>query len=474
MCYAVFMDGDAQRKPTYEELEARVEFVEKENAELRAMITKLAARIEELEKKLAEKQPPVKPDPPPFVKPNIKKRHKKPGRRQGHKGCSRMKPPDADEEINLAISHCPDCGGPLGSPCGVREHVQEDIVPAKKKVTAYRRYRYWCPHCRKQVEAPPAEGEIPNARIGPVAVAWSVMLKQSLGVPFEKTARLLEDLCGLRVSPGALALAAQRVAQKLAPEVAFLRETIRGSPAVNVDETGWRVGGRNNWMWAFVTDRLTLYRIAPSRAGRIAAEELGKDFGGVVVADFFSAYNKLSGEQQKCTVHLLRELRDCAKKNKTTEFAAFRKKLKRVIADAVRLAAREDFDPATCENIVWRLHDRVHALGVAEYKNPDCCRIAKRLRQHGGNLFTFLFHPGVVTPDNNRAERAIRPAVVIRKISGGSRTSNGANASADLMSLSRTCHLNDIDFVTFILKSLRHHLCGCQYPVLRDILVPRS
>ena len=169
------MNG-AQRKPTYEELEERVRFLED-------LVVKLTARIEELEKKLAEKQPPTKPDPPPFVKPNGKKRHKKPGRPQGHDGCSRKKPPDADEEINLAISHCPDCGGSLGSPCDVREHVQEDIVPAKKKVTVYRRYRYWCPRCKRLVEAPPAEGEIPNARIGPVAVAWSVMLKQSLGVP---------------------------------------------------------------------------------------------------------------------------------------------------------------------------------------------------------------------------------------------------------------------------------------------------
>jgi len=286
--------------------------------------------------------------------------------------------------------------------------------------------------------------------------------------------RVLEDLCGLRVSAGALALAAQRVAHRLSPEVASIREAIRGSPAVNVDETGWRVGGRNNWLWAFVTETLTLYRVAPSRAGRIAAEELGKEFGGVVVADFFGAYNKLSCEQQKCIVHLLRELRECAKKNNTAEYAAFRKKLKRVIADAVRLAGREDYDPDKNESLVWRLHDRLAALGAGEYKNPDCRRIAKRLRKHEANLFTFLFHPGVVTPDNNRAERAIRPAVVIRKISGGSRTPNGANATADLMSLSQTCRLNGASFVPFILKALRHHLCGCQGSVLRDILASQS
>jgi len=468
------MSSGAQRKPTYEELEARVEFLEKENAELREMVAKLVTRIEELEKKLAEKQPPTKPDPPPFVKPNGKKRRRKPGRPEGHEGCSREKPPVADEEKSLTITSCPDCGGALAAPSEVREHTQEDIVPAKKKVTVYRRYRYWCPCCKKLVEAPAAEGEIPNGRIGPVAVAWSVMLKQSIGVPYGKTARLLEDLCGLRVSPGALALAAQRVAHRLSPEVAFLREAIRGSPAVNVDETGWRVCGRNNWLWAFVTDRLTLYRVAPSRAGRIAAEELGKDFGGVVVADFFSAYNKLPGEQQKCTVHLLRELRECDKKNKTAEFAAFRKKLKRIIADAMRLVAREDFAPASHEEQIWRLHDRALSLGSAEYKNPDCRRIAKRLRQHAGSLFTFLFHPGVVTPDNNRAERAIRPAVVLRKISGGSRSAAGANASADLMSLSQTCRLNNVGFVPFLHKALRHHLCGCQGSVLRDILASQS
>jgi transposase len=461
------MHSDEKRKPTYEELEQRVIFLEE-------LVLNLSARIEGLERKLAERQPPTKPDPPAFVKPNGKKRHKKSGRPQGHEGSSREKPPDADEKINLAISHCPDCGGPLAAPCDVREHVQEDIVPAKKKVTAYRRYRYWCPQCRRLVEAPPAEGETPNARIGPVAVAWSVMLKQSLGVPFGKTARLLEDLCGLRVSPGALALAAQRAAGRLSPEIDYIREAVRGSPAVNVDETGWRVGGRNHWMWAFVTDQLTLYRIVPSRAGRIAVEELGKDFGGVVVADFFSAYNKLTCEQQKCTVHLLRELRDCAKKNKTPEFAAFRKSLKRIIADAVRLVASERFDPALCENLIWRLHDRAYSLAVADYKNPDCRRLAKRLWQHGENLFTFLLHPGIVTPDNNRAERAIRPAVVLRKISGGSRTANGANASADLLSLSQTCRLNGISFVPFLLKALRHHLCNFQGSVLCDILLSQS
>ncbi len=468
------MNGDAHGKPSYEELEARVLFLEKENADLRALVVKLTARIEELEKKLAEKQPPAKPDPPPFVKPNAKKRHGKPGRPIGHEGCSREKPPDADKEINLTVSHCPDCGAALGGPCDVREHVQEDIVPAKKKVTLYRRYRYWCPCCKRLVEARLAEGEIPNARIGPVAVAWSIMLKQSLGVPFEKTARLLEDLCGLHVSGGALALAAQRVAGRLSAEVAAIREAIRGSPAVNVDETGWRVGGRNHWLWAFVTDRFALYRVAPSRAGAIAAAELGKDFGGVVVADFFGAYNKLSGGQQKCLVHLLRELRECAKKNKTAEFAAFRKKLKRVLADALRLAAREDYDPTTHENTVWRLHDRLANIADAQYANPDCLRIAKRLRQHEGNLFTFLFHPGVVTPDNNRAERAIRPAVVIRKISGGSRTPAGADATADLLSIAQTCRLNNIVFVTFLLKALRHHLCGCQGSVLSDVLFSQS
>ena len=457
------MGSDDTRKPTYEELEERVRFLED-------LVVKLSNRIEELEKELAQKKPPGKPDTPPFVKPGKKGRKKKPGRKKGHEGCTRDKPPDADESIWLRLVTCPHCGSSLGDPADSREHTQEDIVPAKKKVTRFVRYRYWCPCCHKLVEAPPAEGEIPNARIGPVAIAWSVMLKQSLGLPFEKTARLLEDLCGLRVSPGALALAAQRVARRLSPEVSALREAIRGSPAVNVDETGWRVGGRNNWMWAFVTNRLCLYKIVPSRAGHIAIEELGEDFSGVVVADFFSAYNKLSCEQQKCIVHLLRELRDTAKKNKTAEFAAFRKKLKRIIADALRLVASDNFDPEICEDRIWRLHDRSHSMGIAEYTNTDCCRIAKRLRKHEADLFTFLFHPGVVTPDNNRAERAIRPAVVLRKISGGSRTPIGAKSTADLLSLSQTCRLNNTGFVPYLLKALRHHLCGFQGSALRDII----
>jgi len=464
------MNGADIRKPTYEELLEENNRLRKENLELRALVEDLLKRVEELEKKLAEKHQPNKPDPPLFVKPGKKRRGNKPGRRKGHPGVSRKKSDDPDEEVDLYMTACPDCGGTLGAPFDVREHAQEDIVIVKKKVTTYFRYRYRCACCGKIVEAPPAVGEIPGARIGPLAIAWSVMLKQVLGLPFGKTARVLEELCGLRVSPGALAQAAQRVAARLKPEVDILREAIRGSPVVNVDETGWRVGGDNWWLWAFVTKRLTLYKAAHSRGSKIIFEELGEDYSGIVIADFFSAYNMLTCEQQKCLVHLLRELKEVAKKNKSKEFAAFRKRLKRIIADALRLVARDNLDDDTYERHMFLILDRVHGMGETCYKDTHCRRLAKRLRTHEHSLFTFLFHPGEVESDNNRAERAIRPAVVIRKMSGGSRTPAGANATADLMSLARTCSLNGRNFVSYLLDALHHHLCGCQGTVLNAII----
>ena len=471
------MSSEGPQKPSYEELRQENIELRKENALLRercsrleAMVESLVKRVEELEKKLAEKRPPEKPDPPPFVKPGKKRRGKKPGRRKGHKGSSRKKAAEPDEEVNLYLNTCPGCGGALGAPFDVREHTQEDIVIVKKKVTTYYRYRYRCACCGKIVEAPPAVGELPGARIGPLAIAWSVMLKQVLGLPFGKTARVLEELCGLRVSPGALAQAAQRVAARLKPEMDKLREAVRGSPVVNADETGWRVGGDNWWLWAFVTKRLALYRAAHSRGSKIIFEELGEDYDGIVIADFFSAYNMLTCEQQKCLVHLLRELSEVAKKNKSKEFAAFRKQLKRIIADAFRLVARDDLDAGTYERLMLRILDRVHSMGEAGYKDAHCRRLAKRLRTHEHSLFTFLHHPGVVEPDNNRAERAIRPAVVIRKMSGGSRTPAGASATADLMSLAHTCAINGRNFVSYLLDALHHHLCGCQGSVLHAII----
>ncbi len=178
----------------------------------------------------------------------------------------------------------------------------------------------------------------------------------------------------------------------------------------------------------------------------------------------------LTCEQQKCLVHLLRELREVAKKNKSKEFAAFRKRLKRIIADALRLVARDNLDDDTYERHMLRILDRVHIMGETCYKDAHCRRLAKRLRTHEHSLFTFLHHPGEVEPDNNRAERAIRPVVVIRKMSGGSRTPAGANATADLMSLARTCDLNGRNFVSYLLDALHHHLCGCQGTVLNAII----
>ena len=184
-------------------------------------------------------------------------------------------------------------------------------------------------------------------------------------------------------------------------------------------------------------------------------QQLGEEYSGTIISDFYTAYNPLPYKQQKCLVHLLRELSDC--KNGTDEFLAFRKKLTRLLRDALRLKQRmTDTPEETYDRLLRYIHQRLSELSCASYQTPDCQRLAKRLRKHSHQLFTFLEQMDVES-NNNSAERAIRPAVVTRKISGGNRSSAGTEALSIITSIIQTCNKQGKDFVEVGMEIIRRY-----------------
>jgi hypothetical protein len=257
-------------------------------------------------------------------------------------------------------------------------------------------------------------------------------------LPFRQVSGVLSDLPDLSVSPGAIAKQVQRVAEWFDQDYEKLLLQMRCAPIVYADETGWRVDGKNGQLWTVTSPDKTLYHIDKSRGGKVIESLLGKAFGGTLVSDFYSAYSKMECKKQKCLAHLLRELAQSAEKSPDFAKGPFFSGCKRLIKRMLRLKQQWDkLEDQEYDGRVRRLESQLQQLANGKYEEPNAKRLAKRLLKYQGELTAFLWDKDL-DPTNNAAERALRPAVVARKISGGSRSTNGAKAWATLASLLKT------------------------------------
>ena len=442
-----------------QELLARIAELEAENAFLRARIAELEQQLSKLtDSHDSAKTSDASSSAPAFVKSkHHKKRHKKPGQKLGHTGSYRQRPTEADEIIEVKLEDCPHCHNALNDMKTCEQYVEE-IIPAHTTVICYRTYKGYCPNCQCTVQSRHPD-QIPNRMIGSRALLLAADMKHGLGVPYRKVATSLKRLCGLSITAGALVQEMSALAKWLKPEYESIQSSLRQSPSVHIDETGWRLDGESCWLWAFTNDSFTIYEVNPSRGHQVVLKQLGEDYCGTIISDFFTAYNPLPYKQQKCLVHLLRELSQS--KNDTDEFMAFRKKLTRLLRDSLRLKQRmtdtmTEIPQETYDRLLERIHSRLFELCRTSYQTQDCQRLSKRLNKHSHQLFTFLEEMNVDS-NNNRAERAIRPAVVTRKISGGNRSPVGASALSIITSIIQTCKQQRRDFVEVGMEIIRRY-----------------
>lgn len=411
-------------------------------------IAELEQRVEEL-KQQAVGEGSREPEVPAFVKPNVpRRRRKKPGRKAGHAPAFREMPAKIDrhQEVPLTTDGsrrplCPDCRTPLTRR---RRHrrVVEDLIPSAVETTCYHTHSGYCPRCRRQVESraveqPPA-ANIAKVQLGLNALATAAILRVRHRLPYRQIVQLLKDLPGLSISAGGLVKQVKRLARWLDGKYRELIRQMRASPHVHVDETGWRIDGKNFWLWAFTDPTFTLYHIDESRGGKVPLALLGKAFGGTVVADFYSAYNQLHAPKQRCLTHLMREVKDLAKEDPSFADCPLSRKLMSWCKEALRLKKQwQELPDASYEMKASRLEDRLDAIMRREQTHPEAKRLSKRLVRHRPELTRFLWNQDL-DGTNNAAERALRPAVVMRKITGGSRSESGAAAWAKLASLLRS------------------------------------
>ena len=456
---------------TIGELEDRIEVIAADNATLKQRLTELTAKFDH---SLPAR---VIPD---FVKANVpQKRRKLPGRKLGHEAAHRPVPANIDMQIIVPIPLdasgaccCPTCNTQL---LNVKRHqrIVEDIVPSRVVTTCYNTISGDCLSCRKHVETrapeqPPASN-VAAVQLGINALTTAALMRVQYRLPFRLITQLMMDLPGLPVSSGAVARQVQRMSKWLEGEYDRLRIFLRSSPAVNMDETSWRVDGQNGWLWTLLDPTHTLFHRDTSRGQKVVRELLGEAFGGVLSTDFYSAYAFMDCRKQKCLVHLLRELKETAIKSPAFAQGSFRRRLKRLLKELLLLRkCKPKLQTADYQRQGKRLEERMKELANATWDEPHAVRIAKRLKRHEKELTVFLWEDGVEA-SNNAAERALRPAVVMRKITGGSRSERGARATAVLMSVIKTAQQQNRPLFETIKTLLMNAWAGKNPGLLTDI-----
>ncbi len=406
---------------------------------------------------------------PPYQKPPGKARKRRPGAKRGHPGSRRPSPERIDKRVEHRIDCCPDCGTRLKKCHQSRTRYIEDIPEVQPEVTEHVIHRDWCPHCKKQVE-PPVPDALPGSTLGNQVLVLSAWLHYSLGNTFSQIVEVFNFHLQLKVTPGGLMQMWYRLQAILYQWYEEIHKQALQSAVLHGDESGWRVNGKTHWLWCFTTRDLTFYLIDRSRGSPALLKFFTEEFAGTLVTDFWGAYNAIvCARKQKCLVQLLRDMEHVEKyKSPSEDWPPFAKKLRRLIGDAIRLWYEQDeLLQDAYDSRRQRLTKRLEGFIETPWQDSQSKRLIKRFRRHNEELFTFLDQPGVPF-DNNAAERAIRPAVIIRKNSYGNHSEQGADCQAVLMTVFRTLKQRGHDPVSVIVAALATYLATGNLPTLPE------
>lgn len=405
---------------------------------------------------------------PIYTKPNKKKRKTKRGAKPGHSAARRKKPERIDRQEDHRCEICPDCGGPLQRCQRTRKRIIEDIPEGiETEITEHTIHRDYCPTCKKHVE-PAVPDALPKASLGHCFVCFTAWLHYGLGVTIAHIITILGCHLHTSLSSGGLLSMWYRLAEVLTDWYEQIGQQARDSGHLHADETGWRVSGKTHWLWCFANGRVCYYMIDKSRGSPALQRFFTTLFEGVLITDFWAAYNSVETFlRQCCHAHLLRELEKTDKANGSEAWSAFSKKLRRLIKDAIRLRRREDFAPDRYASRIDRIETRLTQLLEQETGDTDVNRLLKRLRRHQNDLFTFL-HRMDIAYDNNFAERQIRPAVILRKNSQCNHSDKGAATQAVLMSVYQTLKLRGLNPIDTIVKALTNYMKNGKLPPLPE------
>jgi transposase len=425
---------------------ARVRFLERENAELRAKYQALHRKQFKPNRKQDETESGQKASGSSSTSTKPKKR----GAPVGHPAWTRPVPSRIDLIVPVpSPSVCPHCGSHDLTPEGTfHEHIQEDIVVKPQTITTkYVHEEAFCPCCNRTVVGTGPD-EIPNAPIGPLTKSTAGYLRYEIGISYRKVQRIFYDLFGMTCVPASLVGFDNKAAKRGEPIYEDVREKVRASDVVHADETSWRNDGKGHFVWFAGNDDLAFFHIDRHRSREAAKTVFGEDFDGTLVRDRYAAYNGLGLDWQACLAHIITNAKDISREH------TFMPKQEQDRAASLFCDQVIDFCARACDvgqklksgDIPWKAAANIEKRFIKELKGicewPLSFKPAETLRAffigpEQKHLFTFLRIPGV-PPTNNHAEQSLRKMVIMRKVSFGNRSDSGIKTHSIIPTLVQT------------------------------------
>jgi len=355
---------------------------------------------------------------------------------------------------------CPDCGRKLSGGSRWRSRQVIDFVPAPVEVAEHVLHECWCGVCKKKVRAQvDFSGYVcGRRRIGHNLAAWIAYLNTEARMPVRAIQALLKQLCSVHISRGAIIDLLKLVSRKAEPTLESIKHEIRSADCVHADETGWRQNGEYRCLWSLSTPTARLYEIDMHRSAEVAIRLIGEHFQGVLVTDFYCVYNKILSKHQRCWPHFGRALDELRLHplmnpqieewiNAVLNLWSQGRQYRRFCLTKPQFGAGVFDRRRKRRELEATLTKLVEPYWEADKDEYPQATLARRAGIFMNELFTFVEYPAV-PDDNNAAERAIRPAVIMRKICGGTRSDEGTQTKAILMSVFATWKvrgLNPID-----------------------------
>jgi transposase len=433
----------ARLRAENKKLSAEKGAAERQIERLRAEVARLTAELESSQRSRKRQAAPFSKGPPK-AKPRPPGR--KPGERYGNKGHRKPPSPNQiDEHYEAPLpDQCPHCHGTIKEQKGAKQfQVELPIQPIWRQFNIHIGI---CEGCgariqgRHPLQTSDALGAAAS-QLGPQAQSAIAWLNKRLGLSHGKIVDLFEQLFQIPLTRGGSAQVVLRIARRCQGVYAEILESIRHSPWLVNDETGWKVGGHPAWLHVMVGDRATCYLIDRRRSAEVQADQVGPEYSGTIVHDGYSSYNCRFGKatHQQCIGHLMRRI---SKMLETARGVARQfpqqvlELLKRALAlrDQFRLGQVSDDDLA--ENYVGLLC-YLDTLARRARPNEANRKLAKHIQKHIREWFWFLLDP-LIDATNYRAEQGLRFGVTNRKVWGGNRTPPGSDAQAILMSVIET------------------------------------
>jgi transposase len=493
----------SQEVPNQRDWERENERLRLENEELRKRVSDQNERIADLgkqnadlERKLGLKlQNSVTSSKPPSSdglagkqRPRCvsqrKKSGRKPGGQPGHPGHHRdLFPPERVNEIVAVYppqcSHCEkafsDRDRVQTAQSKAQRHQVTELPKIEAHITEYQCHKLRCGKCGNTTPAA-LPGEV-NGHFGPELTALIAYLTVTCRMPRRVVLESLEHVLGIPLSLGSVQKVWEEASEAVAGPYEELGRQLPQEPVLNSDETGYRTNGEKRWLWALVASNFVFYKIALTRGAEVLVALLGEVFAGILCSDRYAGYTAYhKGEAQFCWAHFKRNILGTQEIAKSTDAERFCRDALALHARLFRLWHRFRAGPATRYPIADRqelfrkslpLQKLFFALGERslDSKDKDVRNLATALFVHCPEFFVFIDKDGV-EPTNNSAERALRCAVQWRKTSFGSRSARGETAMARLLTVTRTCRMQNRSSLRYLAAAVRAHRSAAPAPSL--------